>query len=74
MEDDYIILNQLKSTKSDTYRVPEGYFQYLSESILLKINSKNNSFSVPENYFASLSDTILAKIKQMICKMNQFLS
>lgn len=63
MGDDNNILNSLINTKSNTYRVPEGYFEYLSDSILLKINSKNNSFSVPENYFTSLSDTILAKIK-----------
>ena len=63
MDDDYNILDQIKSTNSDTYKVPDGYFNHLSESILLKIQSKNTSFQVPHQYFDSLSDSILAKIK-----------
>jgi hypothetical protein len=64
MGDDYNILNLIKSTKSDTYKVPEGYFENLSESILLKIQSKNTTFGIPNGYFEGLSNSILAKIKQ----------
>ncbi|MBS4042705.1 MAG: hypothetical protein KGZ59_02690 [Chitinophagaceae bacterium] len=63
MGDDYNILNQIKSTNSDTYKVPEGYFNHLADSILLKIQSKNAFYRVPNNYFDNLSDTILGKIK-----------
>lgn len=63
MGDDYNILNSINNRKSETYKVPEKYFDNLPELILLKIHAKNNTFSTPKSYFDGLADTILAKIK-----------
>ena len=63
MESDFNILNEINSTKSDTYKVPENYFEGLATSILLKIRGQKNSYFVPVGYFENLSDSILQKIK-----------
>src|SRR3954470_18269641 len=75
------ILNELNTLspllatvpRVNVFTVPNGYFDYLSTSILLSINepqmdflvntSKEHQPSVPEGYFESLADTIMAKIK-----------
>ncbi len=49
------------------YKVPVGYFDALSETILERISTglptKVNVFEVPENYFTQLPDAILAAIR-----------
>ncbi len=64
MVDDYNILNSLKNSKSETYKISGAYFEQLADSILLKIHSKNNTFTTPEAYFESLTNSILTKIHQ----------
>ena len=81
MENGVDILNELKELspviagmeKVNVFTVPVGYFENLSEDILIGIASEksisNNSFSdfpagdIPHGYFDTLADTILGKIK-----------
>lgn len=70
MGDDYNILNSLKNSKSDTYKVPNAYFEELADSVLLKIHSKNSTFTIPEAYFDGLAASILAKIKNQEVRNN----
>lgn len=76
------ILNELRSIspllagmeKVNVFKVPEGYFNSISETVLAclgedagpanKLNQdKNQSAGVPEGYFDNLADAILGKIK-----------
>lgn len=49
------------------FLVPEGYFEHLYATILLKINRENgampNGFSVPEGYFDGLAASIMNRVK-----------
>lgn len=73
MGDDYNILNSLKNSKSDTYKVPNAYFEELAVSVLLKIHSQNSTFTTPEAYFDSLADSILAKINNQEVRNDVYL-
>jgi hypothetical protein len=82
MENRTEILNELQSLSPtltglhgvNVYTVPNGYFDVLSEDILLTIQlaqygiinsaQKQDTTDVPQGYFENLADTILAKIKQ----------
>ncbi|MES2429952.1 MAG: hypothetical protein V4556_03385 [Bacteroidota bacterium] len=71
------ILNELEALSpmlakignANVFSVPEGYFDHLSETILVCIHEENSSVAkmnaadVPENYFDGLADNILLKIK-----------
>lgn len=54
------ILNNIK--KQNVYLVPNNYFTYLAQQILLKINAKQNIYNIPKNYFDNNISQILAKI------------
>lgn len=77
MKTDNDILTELKSLspllaglqKSNVFSVPIGYFESLSDTILICLrhenqpNEFNNNNDVPEGYFDGLSSSILSKIK-----------
>ncbi|HNP53943.1 MAG TPA: hypothetical protein PKK69_04985 [Ferruginibacter sp.] len=54
-------------SKTPVFQVPEGYFEALSASTLLKINHQNQqqapAASVPEGYFDALPGLIMNRIK-----------
>ncbi|WP_299497952.1 hypothetical protein [Mucilaginibacter sp.] len=65
--DDYLSLKQVSTTNSFT--VPDGYFDGLKERIIsgIKLDEIKNTtpldgFTIPENYFEDLSSTIKSKI------------
>ena len=80
MENKIDILNELEALsptlaaieKVNVFRVPDGYFEYLSVDILmgidadnglLNLTADNSSGEIPVAYFDSLASSILSKIK-----------
>lgn len=64
MENEYLILDQIKQLKANPYKVPVSYFEGLSDAILLRVNFRKNTYNTPENYFENLPSAILQKVKQ----------
>ncbi len=62
MEQEYYILNKIKSNSIEPYKVPDDYFINLISNILLKISLQNKTYKVPENYFENLSSQIINKV------------
>lgn len=76
MKNSIDIFNELKDLSStlaaiekvNVFRVPEGYFEYVSADILMVINKEsglnnNTRADVPAGYFDTLAASILTKIK-----------
>ncbi len=70
------ILNELKALSTtvaniqrvNVFNVPDGYFNNLSQRVLLLKNAADNdtavTTAVPEGYFNNLADTIIGRIKR----------
>ncbi|MCM4166403.1 hypothetical protein KCTC52924_03336 [Arenibacter antarcticus] len=58
-----------KINKDNSFRVPEGYFDSLSDNVFTKMESEkmesteHDDFRVPEGYFDSFTDRVLAKLE-----------
>ena len=60
-------LNELSKVLSNipfvpTYTVPKGYFNTITNTIIL-LSQKNNTYTIPPQYFDTLSNSIVTKIK-----------
>ena len=50
--------------KSNSFKVPEKYFENIDVEILEKLKFKKNVFTFPQNYFENIdSDRIIKKVK-----------
>ena len=50
--------------KSNSFKVPEKYFENIDVEILKKLKFKKNVFTFPQNYFENIdSDRIIKKVK-----------
>lgn len=59
-----------KLSENNNFKVPEGYFESLSDKIMVSIAQEETSyaqgkgFKVPEDYFVSLNSKILQKLEE----------
>ncbi|MCB0462852.1 MAG: hypothetical protein R2816_11820 [Flavobacteriaceae bacterium] len=63
--------DKFKYTKQSGFKVPEGYFNHLEDTVFDKLNSKskldtikNPGFKVPKDYFLTVEDNVVNTIKQ----------
>ena len=64
-----------KVKKSDSFQVPDGYFEALPDQVMARIETEEkvaqvlekyragNSFSVPDGYFATLPDQVMDRVR-----------
>ena len=64
-----------KVKKSDSFQVPDGYFEALPDQVMARIETEEkvaqvlekyragNSFSVPDGYFATLPDQVMERVR-----------
>ncbi|MEZ4796276.1 MAG: hypothetical protein R2785_03805 [Flavobacteriaceae bacterium] len=63
--------DNFKHTKQTGFKVPEGYFNHLEDTVLNKLNEsskletiKNSGFNVPQDYFSKVENSVFKAIKK----------
>jgi hypothetical protein len=62
--------NKFKHTKQTGFKVPEGYFDNLEDTVFNKLDAKSNlehnkntGFNVPKDYFSTVEENVFKKLK-----------